>query len=181
MLGLASVLGAQTVKVPAGRAIMVDGDCPSDEWTSSIKIKALRSFTIRFQKTKDFAYVCVESENRSNLMVEMYFSAAQGELYTFHASAKLGERFLKGAKWEPFTTNWDWWNVHGWTASTLRVNSFNGPTFKPTKAMEFQIDRKHFRSKRWFAMFDFISETSPFVFPASGDRLNAETWLELRL
>jgi hypothetical protein len=176
-----AIAGSQALKVPAGRHIMVDGNCEAAEWIDAAALKASDNFTLRFKKTADFVFVCVDAGKESNLMIDLYFSPSKEKLYTFHASAKLGERTLKDGKWEPFTADWNWWKIKGWTANTLRVKGIEGPTFESGKAIELQIDRNHFGGRDWLALFDFISEPQPFIFPRNSDKLKSETWLELQL
>lgn len=174
------VFAQNTIKVPNGKHILIDGKCDAEEWNDAVKLNASDNYHLSFKKNADYVYICIDSAKETNLMIDLYLAATNKKLYTLHASAKLGERVLEGDRWKEFTTDWNWWEIKGWTANTLRVKSFEKPTFLPGKAIEFQISHKHFGRKNWRVMFDFIADDSG-TFPKNADNLKSETWLNLNL
>lgn len=169
----------KSLKVPKGRAIMVDGKCERGEWSDAASVKTSRKYQLFFKQNKDFIFVCVASDKPENLMIDFYIAAENKKPYTLHASAKLGERVLSSDKWQDFTGDWNWWQIDGWTANTLRVDSFEKRTFLPSEAIEFQIDRRVFGGKTLSVMFNFLTDGS--VFPLSADNLNITSWQKLKL
>lgn len=169
------------IKVPKGKHVMIDGQCTADEWLDAAKTNVSQQYQFYVKKNADFVYICISSAKETNLMIDLYFSPVKEKLYTFHASAKLGERILDGNKWRDFTTDWRWWQIDGWTANTLRLKSFKEATFLPGTAIEFQIDRKRFTGRDWRIMLDFIAEEEPFIFPIDADKLKSDKWLRLKL
>ncbi len=175
-----SALAQETVKVPDGKSFLIDGKCKTEEWKDAAELTMPADYKLTFKKTNDYVFICVASSQASNFMVDLYLSAADGKLYTLHASAKLGERMLEGNKWKEWTTDWNWWDIDNWWANTLRPDSFEKRTFLPHKAIEFQISRQRFGGKQWRVMFDIISNGS-LLFPSSADKLKKDMWLKLNL
>lgn len=172
---------AQTLKVPNGNHVMIDGRCDAAEWKDAAELPAPEDFRLLFKKNQDYVYICIDSLKPSNFMMDLYFAPDAKRAYTLHASAKLGEMQMEGRKWKEFTTDYDWWNVQGWTANTARLNSPKEPRFLPNKAIEYQISRKHFGGTEWRVMFDFLNVGKPLALPASADKLKTETWINLKL
>ena len=182
ILLLSTIANAAAVKVPSGSTAMIDGRCPASEWSDAAKASVTADYQILFKKTSDHLLICIDGSQESSLMMDLYFSPNENDLYTFHSSAKLGERKLEGNSWIEFRTDWPWWNISGWTANTRRFNSRETqPWFLPNKAVEYQISRKHFGGRTWRVMFDFLGLDKPIVFPTEADKLDRGTWLELKL
>ncbi len=178
---ITSIASAQDViKVPSGKPVLIDGKCKTEEWKDAAELSMSKDYRLFLKKTDDYVFVCVAPLTESNLMVDLYLSAADKKLYTLHASAKLGERVLEGDKWKEWTNDWDWWNVDGWWANTLKPDSFEKRSFLPSQAIEFQISRKRFGGKSWRVMFDIISSGS-LIFPSNANNLMSDAWLELNL
>lgn len=174
-------VSGQTANVPDGSYAMVDGRCSTNEWQTAGRTAVSDKYSVRFMKTRQYVYICIESAVESNFTMDLYFSPDSADMYTFHSSAKLGERKLSSDKWIEFTTDWDWWNVNGWTANTRNFNSCERTRFLPNKAIEYQIDRKQFGGKNWRVAFDFLGPDQPLIYPANADKLKRDTWLMLRL
>jgi hypothetical protein len=172
---------AQTLKVPNGNPVMVDGRCDPDEWKDAAKLPGTENYRLLFKKNQDYVYICIDSLKPSNFMMDLYFAPDAKRAYTLHASAKLGEMSMEGGKWKEFTTDYDWWNVQGWTANTARLNSPKEPRFLPNRAIEYQISRKHFGGSEWRVMFDFLNVQKPLMVPADADKLLTDTWIRLKL
>jgi len=178
---ITSTASAQDViKVPSGKPVLIDGKCKTEEWKDAAELSISKDYRLLLKKTDDYVFVCVARLTESNLMADLYLSAADKKLYTLHASAKLGERVLESDKWKEWTSDWDWWNVEDWWANTLKPDSFEKRSFLLSQAIEFQISRKRFGGKSWRVMFDIISNGS-FIFPINANNLKSETWLELKI
>ena len=176
-----SITSAQdAIKVPSGKPVLIDGKCKKEEWKGAARLPMSKDYRLFLKKTDDYVFVCVAPPTGSNLMADLYLSAADKKLYTLHASAKLGERALESDKWKEWTNDWDWWNVDGWWANTLKPDSFEKRSFLPSQAIEFQISRRRFAGKRWRVMVDIISN-GPLIFPSNANNLKSDTWLELNL
>jgi uncharacterized protein (TIGR02246 family) len=168
-----------TIKIPQGKPALVDGKCGAEEWKDAAELIISDNYKLYFKRTDDYVFVCVKPARETRFIVDLYLSPVKGELYTLHASAKLGERAMEGGKWKEWTDDWNWWDVNGWWANTLRPLDFEKKTFLPSRAIEFQIGRERFGGNRWRMMFQ-ISDGS-LVYPMNADNLNRETWLELDL
>lgn len=166
------------IKVPRGEHVMIDGRCEPNEWRDATMVRATDNYEIFLKKTSAYVFVCASSQRAMNLMLDFYVAVPDKPPRTLHASAKLGERTLTGERWQEFTNDWNWWQIDGWTASILRVNSFQGPTFMPTKGIEFQIDRRVFRGREWRVMFYFLSDNT--IFPVRADNLKTDGWIKLK-
>jgi hypothetical protein len=176
-----SITSAQdAIKVPSGKSVLIDGKCREEEWKDAAQLSMSKDYRLFLKKTDDYVFVCVAPPAKSNLMADLYLSAADKKLYTLHASAKLGERALEGDKWKEWTNDWDWWNVDGWWANTLKPDSFEKRSFLQSEAIEFQISRRRFAGKSWRVMVDIISG-GPLIFPSNANNLKSNTWLELNL
>lgn len=176
-----SVTASKTVNVPNGNPVMIDGRCDPAEWKDAAELPAAENYRLLFKKNQEYVYICIDSAKESNFMMDLYLSPDAKRGYTLHASAKLGEQMMKDGKWTDFTTDWDWWNVHGWTANTRRLNSPKEPRFLPNKSIEYQLSREHFGGRVWRVMFDFLGLEKPLIFPGNGDKLSFDSWIMLKL
>jgi hypothetical protein len=166
-------------KIPAGKAILPDGKCAAGEWRdAAAAVDAGGGFKLRFKRAGEFVFFCLEPPREQVFTVDFYLSPETQKLYTFHVSAKLGERRLETARWKDWTTDWNWWQTSGWTANALRPDDFEKRVFFPQKAIEFQISREFYAGKKWRVMLDISG--SSVIFPAEADNLKPESWLELR-
>lgn len=172
-------VAAQT-KVLGGGSVMVDGKCTTEEWKGASDLSIPNGFKLFFKKMDDYVFVCIQPPSETRFIVDLYLSAADKKLYTLHASAKLGERVLKGDTWKEWTADWNWWEIDGWWANVSRPADFEKRIFLPRQAIEFQIDRRRFGGNRWRMMFDIGGEP-PIIFPAGANNLKTDTWLELEL
>lgn len=178
---ITSTASAQDViRVPSGKSVLIDGKCETTEWKDAVKLLMPKAYKLFFKKTNEYVFICVAPPTESDLMADLYLSAADGKLYTLHVSAKLGERVLEGDNRKEWRGDWDWWNVDGWWANTLKPDSFEKRSFLPSKAIEFQISRRRFGGKSWRVMFDIISNGS-LLFPAHADNIKSNTWFKLDL
>jgi hypothetical protein len=167
------------IKVPAGKAVLLDGKCGVDEWRGAAEFPLAKGYKVAVKRTSDSVFLCVKPPAEARLSVDLYLAPADERLYTLHVSAKLGERMLEGAQWKEWTTDWPWWEVSGWWANALRPMDFEKRVFLPQQAIEFQLERARFGGKRWRIMFDIAGRS--LVFPENANTLKSETWLELNL
>ena len=166
-------------KMPKGKHVLLDGNCLDEEWKDSKQIEIGKNYKFKFKKTKNFAYFCIKPPKAQLFSAELYLSPKEKKAYTFHVSAKLGERELVGDNWNNFTQESNWWETNGWTANALRPKDFKKPKFLPSKAIEFQISRSHFKSKTWRIMLTLSGGS--IIFPKDSNNLKFNTWAEFRL
>lgn len=177
---VAGATARNSIKVPNGKAVLVDGKCQPEEWKDAAETPIPQNYELFFKKSGEFVYICVSAPQETFLTADLYLSpATDGRLYTLHASAKLGERVLQEGKWKDWATDFNWWNADNWWANTVKPDSFEKRSFLPSRAIEFQISRRRFSGKSWRVMFDIIS--GKLIFPSDANNLKRETWLELKL
>ena len=164
-------------------AIMIDGTFSVGEWDQAAQVDIPGRAKLYFQRSADFLYIAVRYTKSPSGMVDLYLSPEVGEVYDFHASAKLGERELKRDKF----SDWNWWNNRDWTANVSRIDSFEKRTFLPTRIREYQIRLSRFSSRTWRVRFELTAmgvnnETqAQMVFPhGTSDRFTVG-WLDLAL
>lgn len=167
---------AKAVKVPSGGPIMTDGICEETEWKGSAKIAADNVYSVRAAKSTEYLNLCIERSDESMFWADVFASTGGTELFTLHASAKLGERKLDGAKWKDWTSDWPWWTISGWWANTLRPTNQG---YLPHRAIEFQISRRRFAGRSIRMMLAI--EGTKHVLPLKANDLDPKTWLDLKL
>ena len=172
------------IRVPqASCSVMIDGVFSKGEWETAARIAVPPAAQISFQRSAEFVYIAVQYTNSPSGIVDLYLSPGQGEIFDLHASAKLGERQLRGNAF----SDWDWWNNRDWTANTSHVDSFEKHTFLPAPIREYQIKRSRFPSPVWRLRFELIAmgannETQSItVFPPNTTDKSTAGWLQLSL
>lgn len=187
---LSSILSAATaspdfhILVPhTASEVMIDGVLSKEEWQDANRVEVRDVATLYFQQSAEYIYIAVEYTKQSSGIVDLYLSPAQGEIYDFHASAKLGERKLHANRY----SDWTWWNNREWTANVSRVDSFEKHTFLPAPVREYQIRRARFPAARWRLRFELTamtadSETQAIaIFPQATTDKSTAGWLVLDL
>jgi hypothetical protein len=163
--------------------MMIDGSLSPGEWTDSRQIDLPGVGSLRVQQVGDFVYIAVEYSSAPSGIVDLYLSPKEGEIYDLHASAKLGERQLRGNSFP----EWSWWNNRDWIANISRPDSFENRTFLPTPVREFQIRRSRFGSAVWRVRFELAAMgrtnqiLSTSIFPAETSDRSSAGWLQLDL
>jgi hypothetical protein len=164
-------------------AVMIDGALSKDEWKNAKCIEIPTVANLYFQQSDDFVYFAIEYTNSPSGITDLYISPAEGEIYDFHASAKLGERKLNVNAYP----DWPWWNNRDWTANVSRLESFESHTFLPAPVREYQIRRARFPSVAWRLRFEFTAMTSRketqavTISPQSTTATSTDGWLVLDL
>jgi hypothetical protein len=163
--------------------MMIDGRLSPGEWQDSRQIDVTGVGSLHIQQVGDFVYIAVQYTSAPSGMVDLYVSPREGEIYDLHASAKLGERQLRGNSFP----EWSWWNNRDWVANTSRVDSFENRTFLPTPIREFQIRRSRFASTVWRVRFELTTMgtanqiLSTSTYPAQTSDKSTAGWLQLDL
>ena len=172
------------IRVPqTSSAVMIDGVFSDGEWERAVSVDVPDTARLYFQRSGDFVYIAVQYTNSPSGIVDLYLSPRDGEVFDLHASAKLGERQLKGNRFP----DWRWWNNHDWTANISHVDSFEKPTFLPAPIREYQIRYSRFGSNAWRVRFELTAmggnnETqAPVIFPHSTTDTSTAGWLQLKL
>ena len=163
--------------------IIIDGSFSLGEWQQSKRIVVPGVAALYFLRSDAFVYIAIKYLNSPSGIVDLYLSPRKGEIYDLHASAKLGERQLRGDSFP----DWIWWNNHDWVANTIRVDSFEKRTFIPAPVREFQVRRSRFASDVWYLRFELAAMDasnqilSTSVFPAGTSDKSTAGWLQLDL
>jgi len=170
-----------TWHAPKGKSVMVDGTLEQGEWDDAL-VKDLAGLArIRIKRSEEYVFLAVELLNSDDGALDLYVSPSPGEVYDLHASAKLGERKLVDRTWR----EWKWWNNTGWVANTSRVDSFQTPSFLPTKVREFQISRERFQGSQWELMLEVMTPGDPTwkttPYPPEAKTTDARAWIRLDL
>jgi len=172
------------IRVPqTSCAVMVDGLFSEGEWQQAVTVDVPGSAKLYFQRSADFVYIAVQYTNSPSGIVDLYLSPQEGEIFDLHASAKLGERRLRGKTFP----EWSWWNNRGWTANISHVDSFEKRTFLPAPIREYQIRSTRFSSSTWRVRFELTAmgannETqATAIFPQGTTDDSTAGWLQLNL
>jgi hypothetical protein len=162
---------------------MIDGVFSQGEWQHAVSVDVPGTAKLYFQRSADFVYIAVQYTNSPSGIVDLYVSPREGEVFDLHASAKLGQRQLRGNTF----TDWNWWNNRDWTANISHVDSFEKRTFLPAPIREYQIRYSRFGSRVWRARFELTAmgvnnETQArAVFPRGTAGNSTAGWLQLNL
>jgi hypothetical protein len=172
------------IRVPqTSSAVMIDGVFSEGEWQHAVSVDVPGTARLYFQRSADFVYIAVQYTNSPSGIVDLYVSPREGEIFDLHASAKLGERQLRGNAFP----DWSWWNNRDWTANTSHVDSFERRTFLPAPIREYQIRYSRFDSSAWRVRFDLTAmgvnnETQAHaIFPPDTSDNSTTRWLQLNL
>jgi len=171
---------SQTIwHAPKGKSVMVDGTLEQGEWDDAL-VKDLAGLArIRVKRSEEYVFLAVELLNSDDGALDLYVSPSPREIYDLHASAKLGERKLVDRTWP----EWKWWNNNGWVANTSRVDSFQTPSFLPTKVREFQISREKFPGSQWNLMLEVMTPADPawktIPYPPEAKTIDTRDWIRL--
>ncbi len=142
------------IRVPhTASAVMIDGVLSKGEWQDAKRVEVPDVATLYFQQSAGSVYIAVEYTKQASGIVDLYLSPAEGEIYDFHASAKLGERKLQANTY----SDWAWWNNRDWTANVSHVDSFEKRTFLPAPVREYQIRCARFPSVSWRLRFELTA------------------------
>ena len=160
---------------------MVDGTLEAGEWDDALTENLPGLARIRIKYSEQYVFLAVELLNSDDGALDLYLSPSSGAIYDLHASAKLGERKPVDHTWP----EWKWWNNTGWVANTSRVDSFQKPSFLPTKVREFQISRSRFGRNEWRVMFEVMTPADPTwkttSYPPQAKTTDARDWIRLDL
>jgi hypothetical protein len=171
----ASSQAQDKVRVPRGKAILIDGKFSPGEWQDSAELAISDAARLYFKTSDEYVYICVRLMKPINFGLDMYVSDSTKEIHNLHASAKLGERQLKDNNYP----DWQWWTNRDWTANVSRVNSFEERTFLPDEVKELQISKQRFKGKQWLTMFEIQTRDNTKAFPIKATNKKTENWLLL--
>lgn len=186
LLLLFEALGPPDVPIRVPRtsaAVMIDGIFSPGEWRDAASVDVPGTAKLYFQRSADFVYIAVEYTNSPSGIVDLYVSPRPGEIFDLHASAKLGERELRGKAFR----DWSWWNNRDWTANYSHVDSFENRTFLPASIREYQIRYARFGSSAWRVRFELTAmgvhndPRAHVIFPLRTTDNSTAGWLQLNL
>jgi hypothetical protein len=175
---LAQSPATQTVKVPKGRLVLLDGRLGPEEWRDARKIAVSPLITLYVKQDEQYLYFAVEPKEPMLFGINLYLDTGNPNRYlNLHASAKLGERFGHSGEWP----EWTWWNNDGWAANVTRFNAFEGTKFLPDSAKELQISRSRLGKSRLLIRLDIETSAPAQDMPVQGIERDGKHWLELEL
>src|SRR6202011_819812 len=133
----AATPGRDSVTVPQGRSVLLDGRVEETEWEDAKVVLIAHGLRLLLKHDSAYLYVAVLPAEPRTFGVNLYLAPSDTILpyLNLHASAKLGERTGTRTSWP----EWRWWNNTGWSANVARFNSFERERFLPDVAKEFQI------------------------------------------
>jgi hypothetical protein len=139
LLGLPAVAtpGRDSVTVPHGRSVLLDGRVEAAEWKDAKIVQVTQGLRLLLKHDSAYLYVAVLPAEARTFGVNLYLAAGDTILpyLNLHASARLGERTGTRTSWP----EWRWWNNSDWSANVARFNGFERERFLPDVAKEFQI------------------------------------------
>src|SRR5215510_6857022 len=83
---------SQTIKVPQGQSILVDGKISTSEWADAAKIELGGGAQLLAKQNDDYVLLAVIFPTGNNGFVDLFIAPDSREIFDLHASAKLGER-----------------------------------------------------------------------------------------
>jgi hypothetical protein len=176
---LAPFVLAQSIAVPMGKPVMLDGSLDAD-WRDAAMQDLGKLGRLYVKRSDEFVWLAVKV-NGGNGNVDLYLSPQGGEIYDLHSSAKLGERKLVNGAWPEYV----WWNNEEWVGTVSRVDSFEKRTFLPTAVRQFQIRRSRFPGAEWKIMLEIVTPAEPewkvTPYPKGVTNSNTEGWMVLKL
>lgn len=183
-IAIGGVAAEPALRVPRTATVpMIDGKLSVGEWSKAAQIEVPGIARLYFKQAAGFVYIAVEFTSAPSGIVDLYLAPDDGHIYDLHASAKLGERELKGDGWP----EWNWWNNRDWIANVSRVDSWEKRAFLPQQVREYQILRSRFPASAWRLRFELTAMTpknetlSVTVFPARTSDHNPSDWLTVQL
>ncbi|MEW6732456.1 MAG: hypothetical protein AB1489_14095 [Acidobacteriota bacterium] len=182
LIFMGSDIQAQTLKVPFGKPIMLDGKFSQDEWKDALEKPISDNVKLYFKQSDEYLLICVRMPTRITGVVDLYVSPSNKSIINLHASAKLGERLLENGVWP----EWKWWNNVDWVANVARVESFQKTEFLPEDVKEIQIRRAKFSATAWQMMFEISliagqNIDKKILFPTSTSNVKSANWLTIDL
>jgi hypothetical protein len=176
---------SQTLKIPNGKPVMMDGKIALGEWNDAAQIDLFNGGKLYAKQVGEYVVVAVAFPEGTAMSTDLYIDDATQPLTDLHASAQLGERMPRNGEWSD--EDWKWANNRDWVANVSRIASLQNRTFRDENVREYQILRKRFPGARWRIMVDVIMRqregrwtTTPF--PAEANNTNpAAKWLVLQL
>jgi hypothetical protein len=177
-----TLLLAQTVTVPQGKSIMLDGKLAPGEWSDAKQFAAGDLARLYCKQNNNDVLIAIEILKSKNGTSDLYLSTDAGHIYDLHASAKLGERTLEDSHWPE---EWTWWNNNGWVANVSRPDDWNRRTFKDENVREYQISRDRFPGKRWKIFLELMTPDQPkwqtSAYPPNTNSTSDRGWIVLQL
>jgi hypothetical protein len=168
----------QSITVPKGRLVLLDGRLGPEEWRDARKVEVSSSVSLYLKQDDQYLYVAVEHKTPMVFGVNLYFDTGDPHRYlNLHASAKLGERYGHSGEWP----EWAWWNNEGWAANVARAISFEERKFMPDAAKELQISRTRLGKSRLLMRLDIETSSGAQDMPEEGLERDGKHWLELKL
>lgn len=185
LLALSTISVSQTIVVPQGKPIMLDGKISPGEWSDAKQLSAgdfARFARLYFKQSNNDVLIAIQLLKSKNGTLDLYLSPGDDRIYDLHASAKLGERELDKGKWPE---EWTWWNNDHWVANVSRPDDWNKQTFKDENVREFQISKDRFTGKEWKIFLEVMTpaelawQTTPF--PVGADNMSYKNWIVLKV
>jgi hypothetical protein len=182
VLALSTIAASQTVSIPQGMPIMLDGKLTAGEWSDAKQLNAGDFARLYFKQNNNDLLIAIQFLKSKTGTTDLYLSPGDEKIYDLHASAKLGERTLNKGKWPE---EWSWWNNDHWVANVSRPDDWNKRTFKDEDVREYQISRDRFPGKEWKIFLELMTPAEPewqtIPFPSGADSRSDQNWLVLKV
>lgn len=173
----ATTAAIDSIAVPLGRHVLLDGVTEPTEWDDATVIKLSRYDVLYVKRDEAYLYIAVRPSTDQIYGIDLYVDRGTREVLNLHASAKLGERESNGGAWP----EWNWWNNRGWAANVARGDDFQNRQFRRDEAKEFQIRLTKLEGAVISISVDIQSRAGTQSLPESGTLRDGKRWLPLRL
>jgi hypothetical protein len=176
---------AQTIKLPKGKAIMLDAKISPGEWDDASHVELFSGGKLHAKRAGEYVYVAIHFPEGAAMSVDLYVDDGTQPVTDLHASAQVGERVPRLEGWS--NDDWHWANNREWVANVNRIASWQDRKFRDENVREFQIRRSRFPGKNWRVMLDVMTrradgQWTTTSFPANANSLKPDDrWLTLNL
>ncbi len=160
MLSLSDSLAGEQRKISRPPASpMLDGRCDDQAVLAREKYEVVEGIDIYWSQDEDYVWICHTIPPGARSWLDLYLEAPGiEEPINLHVSAQLGE-WPADEEGPDGPRSDEWWQVHGWTATTARFNGYQGEGenrrvhFLPSEGREMQLSKEHFGIGEWKMQF----------------------------
>lgn len=174
---------------PAAGPVLLDGLCPTSEWTAASRTDLGQGVTLLAQKDAAGTHLCLVLPPQSLGAFDLFIAPASGQPINLHSSAQVGQRRRGSDGWwtDPFV----WGNHSGWYAPPVRTTDFEAlpdgrraVAFADSPFREMTLTPAVTGAGPWRLLVK-IYAVGPdrgvtVGWPRQGDENRPETWAEVR-
>lgn len=184
-----SLFAQDTILIPEGKTIMVDGKFSEQEWSDAKTMTISEKIKLYFKQSEEYVFIGIEPplEGYNGGWVDLYIEGTDDEILNLHASRKLGERKLSNGQWQEWQK---WWTNEGsWRANYIRPDDIEENGEKKViqlkdEGWEYQIKKSRFKNNQWKLMFDISIVLKGFKnikYPTDSENTKSNKWLIIEL